>query len=163
MDIVDKSTRSRMMAGIRSKNTKPEMAVRRFLHRCGFRYVLHSKKLPGRPDITLPKYRVTIFVHGCFWHQHPGCKYAYTPSSNQEKWKKKFIENADRDERHIKAVLDLGWKVIIIWECGLRKRDIALQLDWLVEAITSPTQCMVEWPSYCQVNTKITENQNSLP
>lgn len=146
MDIVDKSTRSRMMAGIRSKNTKPEMTVRRFLHRLGFRYVLHSRKLSGRPDITLPKYRVVIFVHGCFWHQHPGCRFATTPSSNQEKWQIKFNENAKRDERNIEALLELGWNVIIVWECGLREKDAAAHLQWLVEGITSPVGKIVEWP-----------------
>lgn len=144
MDIVDKLTRSRMMSGIRSKDTKPEMIVRRFLHGKGFRYVLHSPKLAGRPDIALPKHRVVIFVHGCFWHQHAHCKYATAPASNQDKWKTKFEANAARDERSICSLTEGGWRVIIVWECGLRLKEPAL--DWLVEAVLRPDRSIVQWP-----------------
>ena len=137
-DIVDSATRSRMMSGIRSKDTKPEMTVRRFLHRNGFRYRLHDSKLPGRPDIVLPKYRLAIFVHGCFWHQHPGFKYATTPSSNQEKWNTKLLENHARDERNLESLEKDGWRVIVVWECSLRSKEPGMQLDWLISAINQP-------------------------
>jgi DNA mismatch endonuclease (patch repair protein) len=116
-DIVDKATRSRMMSGIRGKDTKPELEVRRFLHRLGFRYRLHDKRLPGRPDIVLPKYRTVVFVHGCFWHQHPGCKYATTPDSNADFWHDKLAGNTRRDSRHISELNALGWRSITVWEC----------------------------------------------
>lgn len=121
MDIVDRAKRSQMMAGIKSKNTLPERLVRSFLHARGFRYRLHARKLPGSPDLVLPKHKTVIFVHGCFWHRHAGCKYATNPSSNIELWVLKFQENAERDSRNMRALQALGWKVIIVWECELRK------------------------------------------
>src|SRR4051794_34831289 len=121
MDIVDSATRSRMMGQIRSRDTKPEMAVRKFLHANGFRYRLHDRKLPGRPDLVLPKYQTVVFVHGCFWHQHSGCSLAYTPATRREAWAEKFSLNKTRDERALEALKKMGWNVIVIWECGLRK------------------------------------------
>src|SRR5262245_8797324 len=97
-DIVDRKTRSRMMSGIRGRNTKPELAVRKALTAAGFRYRLHSNHLPGRPDLVLAKHRCAIFVHGCFWHRHPGCKYAYTPKSNVRFWLDKLESNVRRDK-----------------------------------------------------------------
>jgi len=123
IDIVSKKTRSRMMSSIKSKDTKPEMIVRRFLHRQGFRYRLHVKELPGSPDIVLPKYRTVIFVHGCFWHQHKGCSYATIPANNKEFWLDKFSQNQLRDSRNLDDLHKLGWKTIVVWECGLRKRE----------------------------------------
>lgn len=123
MDVVDSATRSRMMTGIRSKDTKPEMTVRRYLHARGFRYRLHSRTLPGTPDLVLPKYRVIIFVHGCFWHRHPGCRYTTTPTSNVERWNLKFDTNKARDTRKQAMLEAEGWKVIVVWECELRKTD----------------------------------------
>lgn len=147
MDIVDKSVRSRMMSGIRSKDTAPEIIVRRFLHRRGFRYSLHDRKLVGRPDIKLLRYRTAIFVHGCFWHRHPECKFATTPSSNVEKWQAKFEANVSRDRKSVDALLSTGWTVIIIWECGLRGPDLESRLEWLPSAIISPSTTLYEWPS----------------
>jgi DNA mismatch endonuclease (patch repair protein) len=121
MDVVDPAKRSKMMAGIQSKNTRPEMMVRKFLHARGFRYRLHTRKLPGSPDLALSKYMVAIFVHGCFWHRHPSCKYATNPSSNRERWSKKFRQNVERDARNIADLRALGWRVIIVWECELRR------------------------------------------
>jgi DNA mismatch endonuclease (patch repair protein) len=120
MDIVDAIKRSEMMAGIKSKNTRPELKVRQFLHAKGFRYLLHSRKLPGSPDLTLPKFKVVIFVHGCFWHRHPGCRFATEPSSNTQQWEAKFNANTARDLRNITALRDSGWRVIIVWECEIR-------------------------------------------
>jgi len=120
-DIVDSNVRSRMMSGIKSKDTQPEMIVRRYLHGLGFRYRLHSSSLPGRPDIVLPKYRTIIFVHGCFWHRHLNCSLAYTPKSNVEMWQKKFSNNVSRDNKVYTDLNHTGWKIIIVWECSLRK------------------------------------------
>ena len=119
-DVVDKATRSRMMAGIQSKNTKPETIIRKGLHARGFRYSLHAKNLPGKPDIVMPKWRVVIFVHGCFWHRHT-CKYFKWPTTNQEFWQKKLNGNASRDEKIELELKNLGWKVLVVWECELRQ------------------------------------------
>lgn len=119
-DIVSPEQRSRNMARIRGKDTKPEMRVRSLLHRLGFRFRLHRRDLPGRPDIVLPRYRTVVFVHGCFWHRHPDCRYAYTPRSRVPFWTAKFAENVTRDSRNQEALVEAGWRVIIVWECELR-------------------------------------------
>ena len=111
------------MSRIRSENTKPEITVRSLIHKMGYRFRLHRNDLPGKPDIVLPKYNVVIFVHGCFWHRHPGCKYAYTPKSRQEYWKSKFKQNIKRHKKTAKELEDLGWQIIIIWECELRNME----------------------------------------
>ncbi len=112
--------RSRNMSAIKSKNTKPEIKVRKILHSMGYRFRLHSKGLPGSPDIVLPKYKTVIFVHGCFWHRHENCKYASTPKTRQEFWENKFNANKIRDQKILKEIKSLGWKFIIIWECEAR-------------------------------------------
>ena len=112
--------RSRNMSAIRSKNTKPEIAVRKLLHALGYRFRLHKKNLPGSPDIVLPKYKTVIFVHGCFWHRHENCKYASTPKTRKEFWENKFSANKKRDQKILKEIKNLGWKSIIIWECQLK-------------------------------------------
>ena len=112
--------RSRNMSAIKSKNTKPEIAVRKLLHSMGYRFRLHSKDLPGSPDIVLPKYKTVIFVHGCFWHRHENCKYATTPKTRKEFWEKKFRENINRDNLNQANLSLKGWKIIIIWECQLK-------------------------------------------
>ena len=120
MDRITPEKRSEVMSHIRSKNTKPEMVVRRHLHALGFRYRLHSPKLPGHPDIVLPKWHTVIFVNGCFWHRHQGCKAASTPKSNVEFWQAKFTRNVERD-RHEHALLKkAGWRVIVLWECQVK-------------------------------------------
>lgn len=138
-DIVDPETRSRMMSGIKGKNTRPELALRRALHARGFRYRLHDKKLPGKPDLVLPRFHAAIFVHGCFWHRHEGCKYATTPATRQEFWQAKFRENMERDQRNIDALLALGWRVAVVWECEMRK-DLAATVDhterWIMDGAT---------------------------
>ncbi len=105
------------MSRIKSRDTKAELIVRRLLHRKGYRFRLHKKKLPGSPDIVLPKYKMVIFVHGCFWHRHEECKYAYFPKSRESFWQEKFRQNIKRDQDAEKALLQLGWQVYIIWEC----------------------------------------------
>jgi DNA mismatch endonuclease, patch repair protein len=120
VDIVDKATRSRMMAGISGSDTKPERDLRLALHRLGFRYRLHAKNMAGRPDIVFPKYRAAVFVHGCFWHRHQGCRYTTTPVTRPEFWQAKFESNVARDKRVEAALLDAGWRVKTVWECALR-------------------------------------------
>jgi DNA mismatch endonuclease (patch repair protein) len=124
-DILSKAERSALMARIRGVNTSPELAVRRFLHERGFRFRLHLRKLPGRPDIVLPKLHTTIFVHGCFWHRHPGCKKATTPSTRKAFWKAKFEANVERDKRKVAELRDRGWTVITVWECEVTPVHLA--------------------------------------
>ena len=123
MDVLTPEQRHRNMSRIRSANTKPEKRVRSLLHHRGYRFRLHSRNLPGTPDIILPKYRTAIFVHGCFWHRHDGCKEASIPKTNTERWAKKFYENVKRDRQATSDLEALGWSVIVIWECELRKMD----------------------------------------
>lgn len=137
-DIVDPRTRSAMMALIRGKNTKPEIIVRRFLHRLGFRFQLHRRDLPGRPDIVLPKYRTVVEVRGCFWHQHEGCRFAYMPKSNREFWEAKLNGNRERDRRNIRELARLGWRVIEVWECELGDDGILERLPGMIQS-TMPT------------------------
>lgn len=146
MDIVDKQTRSRMMSGIKAGDTKPEMTVRHFLHSKGFRYRLHVRSLPGVPDICLPRYRVVILVHGCFWHRHHGCSLSYMPASNKDRWMAKFQKNVARDQKNVNALIRTGWRVIVLWECGLRRHEPTL-LDWLPDEIRCVEgDVMIEWP-----------------
>ena len=109
--------RSRNMSAIKSKNTNPEIKVRKILHSMGYRFRLHSKDLPGSPDIVLPKYKTVIFVHGCFWHRHENCKYASTPKTRKEFWNKKFTENKKRDSEIQEKIKILDWRSVVIWEC----------------------------------------------
>lgn len=145
MDIVDRKTRSRMMSGIKAKNTQPELIVRKYLHAQGIRFRLHVGNLPGKPDIVLPKYRLCIFVHGCFWHRHDDCKYATTPKTRTEFWVKKFIYNKQRDIKNKMQLYEVGWRVFELWECGFR--DGSVSLDWLVESIHSDIVTL-SWPDY---------------
>jgi DNA mismatch endonuclease, patch repair protein len=111
------------MGRIRGKNTSPELVVRRVLHRMGYRFRLHVKNLPGKPDIVLPKYKTVIFVHGCFWHQHKGCKNCTTPTNRQEFWINKLNGNTARDKIHRQALRKLGWQAITVWECEAENRE----------------------------------------
>lgn len=138
-DVVDPATRSRMMSGIRSKHTRPELFIRRELHQAGFRFRLHVRHLPGSPDLVLPRYRAVIFVHGCFWHRHSGCKYATSPSSRPDFWRTKLEDNRRRDERHRRELLDAGWRVFTIWECGIRHAPERLLEQLIAELHASGT------------------------
>lgn len=120
-DVFNKKTRSYIMSRIRSKDTKPEMIVRRFLFSKGFRYRVHSKKLPGKPDIVLPKYKTVIFVHGCFWHGHENCQYFKMPQTRTKWWFEKISGNKARDKKKKAELKKEKWKVIQIWECELKK------------------------------------------
>lgn len=117
MDTLSKAERSERMSRIRGSDTKPELALRSAMHRLGFRFRLHGSNLPGRPDLIFPKYRAVVFVHGCFWHQHNGCKIATTPKSNTVFWQAKFKRNVDRDLKVAKSLEQLGWRVFTVWEC----------------------------------------------
>jgi DNA mismatch endonuclease (patch repair protein) len=133
-DVHSKTIRSYNMSRIRSKNTKPEILVRKFLFSKGFRYKLHDKNLPGKPDIILPKYKTAIFVNGCFWHGHVGCKYYVVPKSRTEWWLNKINSNISRDtQKHAKLKKE-GWKVIVIWECKLKK-NLEVQLKKVVSEL----------------------------
>lgn len=129
MDVHDKKTRSYNMSRIHAFDTKPEEIVRKYLFSQGFRYRKNDKKLPGKPDIVLPKYKTAIFVNGCFWHKHEGCKYFVWPKSNQEFWKSKIMGNVERDRRKKAELVALGWNVITIWECELKSKDQKLTLS----------------------------------
>jgi DNA mismatch endonuclease (patch repair protein) len=136
-DTVDTKTRSRMMAGIRGKNTTPELRLRKALHGAGFRFRLHSAKLPGRPDIVLPRYRAAIFVHGCFWHRHDGCRNASVPKTNAVFWEEKFARNIERDATNVAGLHAAGWRIAIIWECAIRRIGAEAMAEkltrWLVD------------------------------
>lgn len=137
MDTVDKATRSKIMSKVGQKATGPEMKLRKALFARGLRYRLNVKKLPGSPDIVLPKYKAAIFVHGCFWHRHEGCKYATMPKSRVEFWTEKFQANIERDRRNVEKLLEMGWRVAIVWECGLKGKD--------VEKINRTVEDIVRW------------------
>lgn len=123
-DIVSPEQRSKIMSMIKGKNTKPEMLVRTVCHELGLRYRLHRKDLPGKPDLVFPKYRLCMFVHGCFWHRHQGCKFAYTPKSRLDFWLPKLAKNTERDLKIQQTLLAEGWKVVIIWECHTKNREL---------------------------------------
>lgn len=146
MDIVSREVRSRMMAGIRSSDTLPEMKVRKLLHRQGFRYRLHQRNLPGKPDVVLPRHRVCIFVHGCFWHRHPGCRFATIPKTREVFWQTKFDQNVKRDIKNREELLRSGWRVIELWECGIRGPEAGM--NWLLDTIQDSTQKYVSWPNF---------------
>lgn len=130
-DHVSAEARSRMMSRVRSRDTAPELKVRRHLHAHGFRYRLHVRELPGRPDIVLPRYRTVVFVHGCFWHQHDGCRFAVRPGSRQDFWDAKLSANVTRDSAQVAQLRAAGWHVHVVWECGLGPDD----LEQLAESI----------------------------
>lgn len=135
-DVHDKVTRSRNMAAIRSKNTKPEVWLRKELFKQGFRYRLHRKDLPGKPDIVLPRYKTVIFVNGCFWHLHDGCRYFKLPKSNTEFWRSKILGNKKRDLQNHRLLTSSGWRVIIVWECAI-KRAMKGHSDQLINHVAS--------------------------
>ena len=135
-DVHTKEQRSYNMSRIKGRDTKPEMVVRRFLHANGFRYKLHDKKLPGKPDIVLPKYRTVIFVHGCFWHGHTNCKYFVVPKTRTDWWLNKINSNIANDTKAIKALKKEGWKIINLWECDLKSLKIEKALSTLLKKLS---------------------------
>ena len=148
MDIVDKQTRSRMMANIKGKNTRPEITIRSLLHRQGFRFRIHDKSLPGKPDLVLKKYKAVIFVHGCYWHRHENCKLASMPKQNRAFWMKKFDANICRDGVVYFKLKSLGWRIAIIWECAIRdKSNLPLYINRLVCWLKSESE-YIEIPEF---------------
>lgn len=131
-DTVTPEVRSRMMRAIQGRNTQPEMRVRRYLHAAGLRFRLHDRSLPGRPDLILPRRKVVIFVHGCFWHQHPGCPLATTPATRPAFWQAKFAANKARDASVVERLTVLGWQVFTIWECRIKEE---MELDSLARSV----------------------------
>ena len=134
MDRLSVNRRSWLMSRVRGENTTPELTVRKYLHALGFRYRLHVKELPGKPDIVLPKYRTVVFVHGCFWHRHRGCRYASMPKSNVKFWIEKFKLNVARDKRNAVALRKAGWRCLTIWGCETKLNE---NLDRLAERIVN--------------------------
>lgn len=140
VDVVDKESRRRMMSGIRSKNTMPEVLVRKTLFAAGYRFRLHRRDLPGSPDIVMPGRRIAIFVHGCFWHRHADCRLATTPSSNIDFWLAKFSANVARDVRTREELRQEGWRVLVVWECATKRvtldvlADLARRLSEWIES-----------------------------
>lgn len=144
-DLFDKSKRSAVMAAIKGRDTKPELALRKALHARGLRYRLHVASLPGRPDIVLKRHRAAILVHGCFWHRHQGCKLASTPQDNGAYWQAKFERNMARDVRDAAALTALGWRVAVVWECSLTPRRLGAAADAVVQWLHSDHKTF-EWP-----------------
>lgn len=138
MDTHTPEQRSRNMAAIRSKDTKPELYLRKLLFSKGYRYRLYPKKIPGKPDLWLAKYRTVIFVHGCFWHRHPGCRFATNPKNNEDFWNTKFQKNVERDEIVKNQILGMGLKYLVIWECTIKKmmKDPEMEKD-ILDTISS--------------------------
>ena len=126
-DVHDKATRSRNMSAIRAKNTRPEMIVRRGLYARGFRYRVHCRNIPGRPDLANRSRKVAVFVNGCFWHAHDGCRYFKIPKTDTEKWNKKLMGNRVRDERNYENLRSCGWQVFIVWECSLKTSKLEVE------------------------------------
>lgn len=137
MDVHDKKTRSYNMSRIKGKDTKPEEIVRKYLFSQGFRYRKNDKRLPGKPDIVLPKYRTVIFVNGCFWHKHEGCRYFVWPRSNPEFWKEKIEGTVERDQKKTAELMSAGWRVLVIWECELKSAVKEEKLQRLCDEIRS--------------------------
>lgn len=133
MDKISKEKRSKNMSRIKSHDTSIELKVRKYLFSQGFRYRKNVKVLPGKPDIVLPKYKTVIFINGCFWHRHPGCKYATTPSSHQEFWQKKFTANVKNDQKNHKLLKESGWNVIVLWECEIEHDFVNLMIKLIKE------------------------------
>jgi DNA mismatch endonuclease, patch repair protein len=141
-DVVDKATRSKIMARVRGRDTGPERVVRSGLHRLGFRFRLHARALPGSPDLVLPRRRAAVFVHGCFWHRHAGCRQTSVPASNTDHWTTKFAATVARDARATHALEALGWRVAVVWECELkatrREATVRRLADWLRATSVAP-------------------------
>lgn len=141
-DTLSPAERSEVMRRVRSKDTKPEVFVRSVLHRMGYRFRLHRKDLPGNPDIVLPKHRTAVFIHGCFWHQHPGCRKATVPQNNRDYWERKLSRNVERDALSVRALEEAGWRVVILWECEIPRDEASLRerlCDEFDRADTLPT------------------------
>ena len=139
MDHLEPSARSRLMAGVRQRDTKPELILRSALHRLGYRYRVNQRRLPGSPDLVFAGRRAVIFVHGCFWHDHSGCKFATKPKSQVEFWSEKFRANKERDQRNYAALKADGWKTLVVWECSLKGVNLSKTIEQTAEWLIRPT------------------------
>ncbi|ACU60044.1 very short patch repair endonuclease [Chitinophaga pinensis] len=137
VDVHSKETRSYNMSQIKGKNTKPEILVRKFLFAQGYRYRLHNKKLPGTPDLVLPKYKTVIFIHGCFWHRHEGCRYFVIPKTRTEWWLNKINGNVRKDIESINLLKSMGWRILILWECDLKPDKKEHRLELLLKELNA--------------------------
>lgn len=135
-DVHSPKVRSYNMSQIRGKDTKPEELVRKYLFSQGFRYRKNDSRLPGKPDIVLPKYRTVIFINGCFWHKHEGCRFFVWPKNNADFWRKKILSNVERDQRNYAELQQLGWNITVVWECELKKELLLKTLNKIVQGIT---------------------------
>ena len=135
-DVHSPKVRSYNMSQIRGKDTKPEELVRKYLFSQGFRYRKNDSRLPGKPDIVLPKYRTVIFINGCFWHKHEGCRFFVWPKNNADFWRKKILSNVERDQRNYAELQQLGWNIIVVWECELKKELLLKTFNKIVQGIT---------------------------
>ena len=145
MDIKSKDERRYNMSKIRSKNTLAEICVRKYLFSAGFRYRLHSTDLPGKPDLVFKKYRAAVFINGCFWHLHEGCRYFKWPTTNEEFWKNKLTANKDRDLAQYKRLFELGWRIFIVWECELKPKNRQETLKQLSNELKEGGEFRYEW------------------
>ena len=136
-DVLTKEQRKKCMSHVKNKNSKPELLVRQFLFASGFRFRLHRKDLPGKPDIVLPKYKTVIFINGCFWHGHEDCKYSKLPETNPEFWKNKILANINRDIANKSKLISLGWNVIEIWQCQLKPKEKEETLKTLLNQLVN--------------------------
>jgi DNA mismatch endonuclease (patch repair protein) len=136
-----------MMAGIRGKDTKPELALRRALHAAGLRYRVHGAKLAGKPDLVFAKYRAVVFVHGCFWHRHEDCRFMTVPATRPEFWQQKFASNVERDRRNKTQLEEAGWRVAVVWECALKERPINSIVEALQEWLLRDASPSIEVPA----------------
>ena len=150
------------MSGIRGKNTKPELVVRRALHRRGYRFRLHRKDLPGAPDLTLARWGAVIYVHGCFWHQHAGCRFAATPSTNIEWWQQKFVATKCRDEAALSHAKSEGWRTLVVWECATRSDPDHLA-ELLVRWLRDPSAAQGEISGQAAASAELVLGRASLP
>ncbi len=145
-DILSPEQRSLVMSRVRGGDTKPELILRSGLHRLGIRFTLANRRLPGQPDLVFPKYRSVAFVHGCYWHRHPGCKDATTPKSNTEFWARKFAENVERDRRAQERLIAAGWRVMVVWECQLvRQTCETIRKVWLWLRDAAPSTAPLDY------------------
>ena len=147
MDIVSPIVRSRMMSGIKGKNTRPELLIRKILFSAGYRFRLHRRDLPGVPDMVLPKYQAVIFVHGCFWHMHEGCRFAKLPSSSKQFWHLKLSGNRERDCRNVDRLMKAGWRVLVVWECMTRSESSCKTLPRRLESWLKGHRRFAELPA----------------
>lgn len=163
MDVHDKQTRSYNMSQIKSQNTKPEEVVCKYLFSHGFRYRKNDKRYPGKPDIVLPKYKTVIFVNGCFWHKHEGCRYFVVPKSNTEFWMNKISRNVERDADNISKLSEMGWNVIVVWECELKKDKRENTLSSIIKNIEKHiSQLCINEESWCMRNHEEIDAQKKI-